>query len=281
MRRAVVPLPALAAVVLSANVCWSAGAAGWHVTYRAPFYTRRSDASLKANEAWARKGGHMPWRRYAVYVASVDAVDMVPLQVRMKAGVGSTMRLDTPRRVVRDRVEWTLAAQHHGKALVRVTARGRAVGEVRLAQPFGWWWYVTSARRVGVKKSPIVVLYPDGTREYLPGPLRFVGRQAYLPAQDLVRVQLGVKWDAGRKALEVYTPQSDNALWFRVGQRWAEGFTASEREPLAWAPLRERGRILLPAESMARQFHGFMPAWKPRSRVLELRVVPFAGAGGT
>jgi len=152
---------------------------------------------------------------------------------------------------------------------------------VRLVQPFGYRWYVTSARRVGVKKSPIVLVHPDGTREYLPGPLRFVGRQAYIPAQDLERVQLGVRWDAGRQALEVYLPQSEDASWFRPGQRWAEGWTASDRQRISWAPVRERGRILLQVESIAKRFGCFAPSWKPRSRVLELRPIPFPGVGGT
>lgn len=279
MKRAILLWLAAVGLVLP-GICHAAPPRGWRIVYQRGFYHFIPERKMKADEEWSRQGGHMAWRRYPVYVASADAAEIVPLRVRMAVGQKSAVRMDTPRRVVRDSVEWTLAAQHHGKALVRVTISGRPLGEVRLLQPFGWWWYVASARRVRVPRSGIVLLHPDGTREYLPVRPLFIGRPAYIAAPDLERVGLGVKWDAARKAVEVYMPQSENAVWFRAGQRWVEGWhPRSDRARISWAPVRRGGRVFLEADYVARRFPTFAPMWNRRSGVLELHMKPMPYAG--
>jgi hypothetical protein len=176
-----------------------------------------------------------------------------------------------------------LIGEHDGKALIRLLVSGRPVAEARLIQPFGYWWYVSSARRTDVKKSRAVVIHPDGAREFLRGPLRLVGGRAYLPVRDLERIQLGVRWDSRKRAAVVYVPDSDNIAWFRPGEGRVYGVREEDGAPcqdrISWHPFLLGARLFVQGRDMARWFPTFAPAWDSRSGELRLHIRPFRWGG--
>lgn len=267
---------------LPAVVTARAAAAGYHIFYERGRYMSKPDALLKRDEEWARRdGGHMPWRRDPLLTARVLAAELVPVE----AGVGgwTDCLIHGRRAAVGGDAAWVLIGEHDGKALTRLLVSGRPVAEVRLIQPFGYWWWVSSARRTDVSKSRAVVIHPDGAREFMGGPLRLVGGRAYLPVRDLERVQLGVRWDSGKQAAVVYVPESDNIAWFRPGEGRVYGVSEGGGAPcydrISWRPFVVGGRLFVQARDTARWFPTFVPEWDCRCGELWLHIRPFRWGG--
>jgi len=245
------------------------------VIYQGGAYVSMPIEKLKSDEAYARgDGGHMPWRRLPLEVASVDAAQAFLPAVA--PGWKTTHTVVAGRDAkVGDGTAWVLMGAHDGKALVRVLLNGKPYGEVRLRQPFGYWWYVTSARRTGVRKSKLVLIHPDGSREYLPGPLVIRRGRAYVPLRDLRRVQIMSEWDAAKRAVKVYLPRTDCMMWFRAGQsRVEEHVPEPVRTTISWRPVLRQGELLVQVRWMARYFPTFKPAWDARRGQLELHAIP-------
>ncbi len=262
----------LFACILLASVLASSCAAAWprgyHVVYARGFYTLLPDKKMQEDEAYARQG-HMPWRTLPFDTASVLAGDLLPPGVPRYRPAGKG-------------VKWLLVAEHGHKALVRVLVHGRPYGEVRLLRPFGYWWYVTSVRRVGVPRSRIVLIHPDGTRENLPGPLLVKGGRAYMPARDLTRVSLLVQWDPMKQAAWIAVPHSDFSVRLRAGSRRTAVDSANLHftRALLWRPFASQGRLYVSATGIAQLFpRKFFCRWKPQAGTLELRVLPLGVAG--
>jgi len=267
-------LPAVAAA--------TAAAGGSRVFYERGRYLSKPNALLRRDEESARRDrGHMPWRRDPLLTAQVLAADLAPPEARVDEWTGSLIH-GRPAAVGGD-AAWVLIREHDGEASARLLVSGRAVAEVRLVQPFGYWWYVSSAWRTDVKKSSAVVIHPDGAREFLRGPVRLVNGRAYLPVRDLERVQLGARWDSWRRAACVYVPDSDNIAWFRPGECRVYGFpeegAAPRQDRISWHPFAPGGRLFVQVRDMARRFPTFVPEWNSQSGELRLHIRPFPWGG--
>jgi hypothetical protein len=230
---------------------------------------------LKAKEAYARQG-HMPWRRLPLEVAAVDAGRAFPPTVRVATARRVSESVGGLKLLSADGVAWVLMGQHDNKARVRVLVSGRRYAEINLVRPWGSWWYVVSARRIGVPKSRIVLVHPDGSREFLPGPLILKSGHAYVRLRDLERVSIMSEWNRAKRVAKVYIPQSDNLWLLRAGQNMLEGCIPRFFRPgTPSRPVMRHGELYVPAATIAQIFGTFTPAWDYRSGTLELYVQPF------
>jgi hypothetical protein len=251
---------------------------GHMVIYRGGFYVTVPVARLKADEAYARQG-HMPWRQLPLEVASVDAEqtflpDVAPGWKTTSAVIAGHAAK------VSDGTAWVLLGQHDGKATVRVFLNKRPYAEVRLVQPWGYWWYVVSVRRIDVPRSGIVLIHPDGTREFLPGPLILRRGRAYLPLRDLRRTSILCEWDAARRVATAYVPQSDAIFGLRAGHDLPQG--PAPQQPgggPSWTPFVHRGTMYVSATGIAGLLPRFTPVWNRRAESLELHIIPLRSTG--
>ncbi len=252
-----------------------AGEVGYWVFYEDGAYRVLSDERLRAAEAQGREG-HMPWRTRPLLVASVEGMALLPPGMREYGDQLTPTQVAGHDALVGRHSTWVLVKQGEDDAFVRASVRGRPFGELRLFRPFGFWWYVSRARRLDGPRSRIVLVHPDGTREFLSGPLLLRNGRAYLPARDLSRLSLLVDWDAQSHAARLGVPHSDYVVWFRAGRRTMTGrgpqaFT----QTLSWHPFLHRGRLYVSASGVAALYSDrFVVIWRPREGVLELRPRP-------
>ena len=243
---------------------------GRHIVYQDGQYVSISDVELKQTEQTARFGGHMPWRQDPLLTASVLAADLSP-QAKRLVNKWREGEVRGHRALLADHLCWGLLGEHDGKALVQLKLQGRTTAEIRLVRPFTSWWYVSSARLAIVKRSKLVAIHPDGTREYLPGPLIFKRGHAYLPACDVRRCGLEADWDAKRRAVAIYARNTDFVVWYRPGSRITYAWTPHPSQGrIPYRPLLRKGRVYLRTE----EFPQLTPTWNADCRELELHIRP-------
>lgn len=248
------------------------------VIYEGGAYVSTPVERLKADEAYARQG-HMPWRQLPLEVAATDAAQTFLPHVA--PGWKTTSAVIAGRAAkVSDGTAWVLMAQHDGKAMVRVFVNRRPYAEVRLIRPWGYWWYVVGVRRIDVPRTRIVLIHPDGVREFLPGPLILRRGHTYLPLRDLKRCSIMYEWDPAKRATRVYLAQSDAIFWLRAGHQLPQGATLQRSgRGASWTPFVYRGRMYVSATGIAESLPRFKPVWNRSAECLELYILPLRRTG--